>query len=70
MTARSSAEAEYRAMAQGICELLWLRKLMEELKLSETNDLSLFYDNKAAIDIVHNLVQHDRTKYIEIDRHS
>ena len=70
VTARSSAEAEYRAMAQGICELLWLRKLMKELKLSETNDLSLFCDNKAAINIVHNPVQHDRTKHIEIDRYS
>ena len=56
MTVRSSAEAEYRAMAQGIYELLWLQKLMKELKLSETNSLPLFRDNKAAISIVHNPV--------------
>ena len=29
----------------------------------------LYYDNKTAISIVHNLVQHDRTKYIEINQH-
>ena len=27
------------------------------------------YDNKSAIDIAHNPVQHDRTKHVEVDRH-
>lgn len=26
-------------------------------------------DNKSAIDIAHNPVQHDRTKHVEVDRH-
>ena len=56
-------------MAQGVCELLWLQKLLEELRLSEKGKLSLYCDNKAAISIAHNPVQHDRTKHIEIDRH-
>jgi hypothetical protein len=29
----------------------------------------LYCDNKAAISIAHNIVQHDRTKHVEIDRH-
>ena len=32
-------------------------------------NLSLYCDNKAAIEIAHNLVQHDRTKHVEVDRH-
>jgi myosin-crossreactive antigen len=31
--------------------------------------MNLFCDNKAAINISHNLVQHDRTKHVEVDRH-
>jgi hypothetical protein len=29
--ALSSAEAEFRAVAKGICEVLWLKKLLTEL---------------------------------------
>ena len=31
--------------------------------------MKLYCDNKAAISIAHNSVQHDRTKHIEVDRH-
>lgn len=34
---RSSAEAEYKAMALGVCELLWLQKLLEDLTLLRKN---------------------------------
>ena len=69
VVARSTAEAEFRAMAQGLCELLWLQILLSELKLYKHKPLMLYCDNKAAIDIANNPVQHDRTKHIEIDRH-
>jgi hypothetical protein len=31
--------------------------------------MKLFCDNKAAVDMPHNPVQHNRTKYVEIDRY-
>lgn len=31
--------------------------------------MRLYYDSKATINITHDLVQHDRTEHIEIDRH-
>lgn len=31
--------------------------------------MRLYCDNKSAINIAYNLVQHDRTKHIEVDRH-
>ena len=66
---RSSAEAEFRAMAQGVCELLWLKIILEDLKIKWDGPMRFYCDNKSAINIAHNPVQHDRTKHIEIDRH-
>ena len=51
VVARSSAEAEYRAMAQGVCEILWLKRILEELQLPMTLPMKLYCDNKAAISI-------------------
>ena len=69
MVARSSAEAEFIAVAQGMCEELWLQKLLEELRITTELSIKLYCDNKAAISISHNPVQHDKTKHIEVDRH-
>ena len=69
MIARSSIETEFRAMAQGICELLWLKIILEDLRIKSDNPMRLYCDNKSAISIAHNPVQHDRTKHIEVDRH-
>ena len=69
VVARSSAEAEFRAMAQGVCELLWLKIILEDLKIKWEGPMRLYCDNKSAISTAHNPVQHDRTKHIEVDRH-
>ena len=69
VVARSSAEAEFRAMAQGICELLWLKIILEDLKIKWEGSMKLYCDNKSAINIAYNSVQHDQTKHIEVDRH-
>ncbi|RVW59741.1 Retrovirus-related Pol polyprotein from transposon RE1 [Vitis vinifera] len=48
---------------------LWLLKLLEELHIIVEFPIKLYCDNKAAISISHNPVQHDKTKHIEVDRH-
>lgn len=40
-----------------------------ELGLFQARPVMLYCDNKTALDIAHNPVQHGRTKHIEIDRH-
>lgn len=69
VVARSIAEAEYRGMAHGICELLWLRILLTEIGFKPEGPMLLYCDNQAAREIANNLVQHDRAKHVEVDRH-
>ncbi|KAM1176336.1 hypothetical protein ACFX19_029237 [Malus domestica] len=69
VVALSSAEAEYRGMAKGVCELLWLRRLLAELECPSMSTSNLFCDNKAGIDISHNPIQHDCMKHVEVDIH-
>ena len=69
MVALSSAEAEFRGIAKGVTEVLWLTKLITELGFPQKQACPLFCDNKAAVSISENPVQHDWTKHVEIDRH-
>jgi len=69
VVALSSAEAEFQEIAKGITEVLWIKKLITEIGFPPQPPSQLKYDNKVAISIFENLVQHDRTKYVEVDKH-
>ena len=69
VVALSSAEAEFRGISKGLCELLWLKRLLTEIGFAPNTEMNLFCDNMVAIHISQNPVQHDRTKHIEVDRH-
>ena len=56
-------------MAHGIYELIWLKRIIQDLGLSHPKPMLLHCNNKAAIAIANNPVQHDRTKHMEVDRH-
>lgn len=56
-------------MVKGLCEVLWFKKLMIDIDLAPNSEMNLFCDNKADIDITHKPIQHDHTKYYEVDRH-
>ena len=67
--ARSNTEVEYRALANTISELLWLRWLLKNLGVSTSSATPLYYDNQSAIHIAHNDIFHEQTKHIKIDCH-
>ncbi|KAJ0520490.1 putative RNA-directed DNA polymerase [Helianthus annuus] len=69
VVALSSAEAEFRGIARGVTEVLWIRRLLTEIGYPPQETSKIWSDNEAAIQISENPVQHDRTKHIEVDRH-
>ncbi|XP_028064201.1 uncharacterized protein LOC114267360 [Camellia sinensis] len=66
--ARSSTEAEYRALAHTAAELSWLGMLLSDLHVPSPSP-TLWCDNIAAISLSSNPVFHARTKHIEVDYH-
>lgn len=65
MVARSSAESEYRALA----ELTWLQSLFSEIGIQCTLVPSIWCDNASATELSKNPIYHSRTKHIELDMH-
>jgi hypothetical protein len=66
---RSSAEAEYRAVANVVTESCWLWQLLTELHQPVTCATVVNCDNISAMYLSSNPVQHQRTKHVETDLH-
>lgn len=66
---RSSAEAEYRGIANEVAELTWLRNLYLEMRILISKGSIVLCDNISAVYLSTNPVQQQRTKHIEINIH-
>lgn len=66
---RSSAEAEYRCVANATTKTSWLRNLLLELHVPVTKAMIVYCDNISVVYLSNNPVQHQRTKHVEIDIH-
>ncbi|KAK6159284.1 hypothetical protein DH2020_006598 [Rehmannia glutinosa] len=66
---RSSAEAEYRGVANVVSESCWLHNLLLELHCPINKATIVYCDNVSPIYLSGNPVQHQRTKHIEMDIH-
>jgi hypothetical protein len=67
IVSHSSAEAEYRAVANGVAEACWLRQLLQELHALLIKSTLIYCDNVSAVYLSTNPIQHQRTKHVEID---
>ncbi|KAL5537677.1 hypothetical protein UlMin_043566 [Ulmus minor] len=54
IVSRSSAEAEYRAMANTSCEITWLLALLKDFGIDHYAPALLFCDNQSTLHIVEN----------------
>ena len=66
---RSSAEAEYRAVANAVAKCTWLRQLLQELHHDVSQATVVYCDNVSTVYLSANPVHHCRTKHIELDIH-
>lgn len=67
--ARSSTEAEYRAIGSTTTEILWLQQLLLELGIHIAQPPTIFSDNIGANYLCANPVFHTRMKHLAIDYH-
>lgn len=67
--ALSSCEAEFMAATAAACQAIWLRKLLTQITGRIIGPVTLFIDNKSALDLAKNPVFHGRSKHIDIRYH-
>ena len=66
--ALSTAEAEYIAAGSYCAQSLWIKQQLSDFGLN-LSKIPLLCDNTSAINLTKNLIQHSRTKHIEIRHH-
>jgi len=67
--ARSSTEAEYKALADGTAEVIWLQYLLTDLQVPSVSTPTIWCDNLGATYLPANPIFHARTKHVEVDYH-
>lgn len=67
--ARSSAEAEYRALASLAAELTWITYILKDIGVPKSSPPVLYTDNISALHLTSNPVLYARTKHVELDYH-
>ncbi|GKD84395.1 retrovirus-related pol polyprotein from transposon TNT 1-94 [Tanacetum coccineum] len=63
-------KAEYISVAGAVNHAIWIRKLLSAFDLTQEGPTVIFCDNKSAIAIAENPVQHGRTKHINVKYHA
>ena len=69
VVSRSSAEAEYRAMANTVSELLWFLELLPSMGIKCDETITLHSDSLSAINIAANPVHHAKMEDVGMDCH-
>jgi len=65
----STCEAEYVAASWCVCHAVWLRNLLSKMEMKQAEATRIFVDNKSAIELAKNPVNHERSKHIDVRFH-
>jgi len=65
----STVETEYIAAANCGAWVVWMKQMLEEIRIHYDESIPIFCDNTSAISISKNLVMHSKTKHIPIKYH-
>jgi hypothetical protein len=69
MVARSSTEAEYKALVDGTVEVIWLQYLLTDLQVPSVSTPTIWCDNLGTTYLSVNPIFYARTKHVEVDYH-
>ncbi|KAL4362406.1 hypothetical protein GQ457_04G016680 [Hibiscus cannabinus] len=65
----STCEAEYVVASWCVCHAIWLRNLLSKMMLKQAGATVIHVDNKSAIELTKNPVNHERSKHIDVRFH-
>lgn len=65
----STTEAEYIAAVSSACQGIWLRRLLQAVKLEQEGPTIIYCDNSSTIKLSKNPVLHGRSKHIDVRFH-
>ncbi|MCO5553346.1 hypothetical protein L7F22_006867 [Adiantum nelumboides] len=69
IVALSTIEAEYRGAAVAVCEVAWLKMLLQDLEIQVQDPIVIYCDNINSIQLAQNPLFHARTKHKEVHYH-
>ena len=65
----STCEAEYVATSWYVYHAIWLRNLLSKMELKQLGATVVQVDNKSAIELAKNPMNHERSKHIDVRFH-
>ena len=69
IVSRSTIEVQLRALRQGVMGGMWVKRILDDLKVPFSSPIKVVCDNKSVIFSALDLIQHGRMKHVDIDRH-
>ncbi|WOG92244.1 hypothetical protein DCAR_0311507 [Daucus carota subsp. sativus] len=67
--ALSSCEAEFMAATAAACQAIWLQRVLSHIMGVKPGPVTLYIDNRSAVDLARNPVFHGRSKHIDLRYH-